>query len=116
MNNLDMDKVERAKQNFIYGLKSFELTPPKLTTEQFIELFKGTQADKVLWHLMNFRRITSRQSKIYYIDYCSSAVRDLEDKFKEEKSNYWIRRDKVSNVNFLNQKRNFTEYVLEEGG
>ena len=111
---IDMEKAEKAKKSFIYQLKSFELDPPELSTEQFIDLFSGTQADKVFWHLLNFRKITSRQSKVYGIDYCSSAIRDLEEKFKEDKSQYRIRRDKVSSVNWLNQKRSYTAYVLEE--
>lgn len=111
---VDFDKAERARQSFIYQLKSFELEPPELSLNQFIDLFSGTQADKVFWHLLNFRKITSRQSKAYGIEYCSSAIRDLEDKFKEDKSPYWIKRDKVSSVNWLNKKRSYTEYVLED--
>ena len=111
---VDFDKAERARQSFIYQLKSFELEPPELSLNQFIDLFSETQANKVLWHLLNFRSITSAESKIYGIQYCSSAIRDLEKKFKEDKSNYYVKREKVSDVDWLNKKHSFTEYVLED--
>ena len=111
---LDYEKVERAKKSFIYKLKSYELEPPELTTEQFIDLFSQTQAEKVLWHLQHFRTITSDQCKMYGISYCSSAIRDLENKLRADRSDYYIYRNRVSSTNWLNKKLNYTEYTLEE--
>lgn len=113
MKYIDMEKAKQYYKRFIYQLKAFYDNVPNIELDEFITIFSSTQGDRIIWHLKTFRSITSSISKIYGIQYCSSAIRDAEKKL--ENSEYFIERREGIETNWLTHKNTrYTEYVLQD--
>jgi hypothetical protein len=75
-----------------------------------------TQADKVLWHLETFGRITNMQChELYGIRHAPSVIRDLRERFEREKSPYCIKNEPAKEgCNRFGEPCKWDVYVLTQ--
>lgn len=79
----------------------------------FCELKGKTQAERVLWHLERFGRITNLQCHdLYGIRHCPSVIRDLRKKFLKQGSEYAIINEKKKGCNKFGDPVTWDDYVL----
>lgn len=72
-----------------------------------------SQADRVLWHLQTYGRITNLQCHdLYGIRHCPSVIRDLRKKFLKENSKYSIINEKKKGCNRFGEPVWWDDYVL----
>lgn len=72
-----------------------------------------SQADRVLWHLQTYGRITNLQCHdLYGIRHCPSVIRDLRKKFLKENNGYSIINEKKKGCNRFGEPVWWDDYVL----
>ena len=107
----EIEKMNSFKRTLRYFFPNKKL--PNINLEWFNEFKIKPQADKILWHLENFEKITNKQCHIIYgIRHCPSVIRNLRHRFLTEKSKYKIVNLTHNDFNFWGQKVTYDDYIL----
>jgi hypothetical protein len=79
----------------------------------FSEWRGKSQADRVLWHLQTYGRITNLQChELYGIRHCPSVIRDLRKKFIKQGNEYAIINETKKGCNRFGDAVTWDDYVL----
>ncbi len=79
-----------------------------------LQHLKGkSQADKVLWYLQTYGRITNMQChEIFGIRHAPSVIRDLRKRFKLQGGHYEIINEPMKGCNRFGEPCHWVKYVL----
>lgn len=108
-----MQSIEECYNAFLQRLRYYHYDTKGITFTWFLVFRKRTQAQKLWWHLLKYKKVTSAEAeRIYFFCHPPSIIRDIRKKLKADRSDYRIENITKEGLDCWGNASKYDEYTL----